>query len=653
MENKQIFQFTLGPVQGFVAQARRTRDFWAGSFILSWLSSVAMAAIKAQDGKISFPIPDSNYLNWLHGEGGSSQPPLQGSVPNRFKAMTASVPLNFEPLRVTESVRAAWQALADCVWRNDLDGLANERTRAVWERQVANFWEISWVLSDSESGNLLDRRKNWRNPVAPDEPGHKCMMMDGWQELSGVLVTDMKTVNSFWETLAASGKPGIQTDLRKSEQLCALAFIKRRFSRYFEQVHVTLPGSDRAIHGWRLPSAVPSVSFLAAAHWVAEAIDKAPLAAFEQFAGEARKLSSYSEAAHVQDEAFKIDIHCVSDAARRRQREEPGFRRLWAGLDGQLYFPAALQNPNLFDDQAQASKVLKTLNRLRNDAGMAILPSPFYAILLMDGDQLGSHMGDTSKQEPISQALNAFTAEAGKLVRKHNGFLVYAGGDDVLALLPLEDALPAAAALQALYKRCFQEHTAGRVPSTLSGAIEFVHIRTPLTRVLQDAHQLLDEVAKDETGRDAVAVRVWKPSGLAAQWSMPWNKALDADGKVHICQLAAQFASQQGEEAHFSSKFFFRAKQVIEGFPDMPDEALQKLLQAEYLHSFSSRGRKLDASAQQSLLDSLHQLIEQSRRWQRTLPADGGTAFTNHGLNPDAALLVRFLADKGMERDSQ
>lgn len=652
MENKQIFQFTLGPVQGFVAQARRTRDFWAGSFILSWLSSVAMAAIKAQGGEISFPIPDDNYLDWLHGKGGN-QPPLQGSVPNRFKAMTAAVPLDFEPLHVTRSVQAAWQALADCVWRNDLDGLADEQTRAIWNRQVASFWEISWVLSDGEGGNLLDRRKNWRNPVAPDEPGHKCMMMDGWQELSGVLASDMKAVNRFWESLAASGKPGIQTDLRKGEQLCALAFIKRRFSRHFEQVHVTLPGSDKMIHGWRLPSAVPSVSFLAAAHWVAEAIDKAPLETFEQFAAEARKLSSYSEAAHVQDEAFEIDIRCVSDAARRRHREEAGFRRLWAGLDGQLYFPAALQNPNLFDDQTQAGKVLKALNRLRSAAGMATLPSPFYAILLMDGDQLGSHMADVSKQAPISQALNAFTAQAGELVREHNGFLVYAGGDDVLALLPLEDALPAAAALQKRYKSCFAEFTQGRIPSTLSGAIEFVHIRTPLTRVLQDAHQLLDEVAKDETGRDAVAVRVWKPSGLAAQWSMPWDKALDADGQVRICQLAEQFDKQQGEEAHFSSKFFFRAGQVIERFPDMPDDALQKLLQAEYLHSFGSRGRKLDTDAQQRLLDSLRHLVGQSRRWQRALQVDSTAAFTDHGLNADAALLVRFLADKGMERDSQ
>jgi CRISPR-associated protein Cmr2 len=646
MVNKHIFQFTLGPVQGFVAQARRTRDFWAGSFILSWLSSVAMAAIKAQGGEISFPLPDENYLNWLHGEG-NSQPPLQGSVPNRFKAMTAHVPAGFEPQRVTSSVQAAWQALADAVWRNDLRDLADEQTQTIWNRQIAHLWEISWVLSDSENSNLLDQRKNWRNPVAPDEPGHKCMMMDGWQELSGVLVSDMKAVNRFWQTVIASGKPGIQTDLREGEQLCALAFIKRRFSRYFEQVQTALPGSDRMIHGWQLPSAVPSVSFLAAAHWIADAIGKAPLEAFEAFATEAGSLSSYSEAAHVRDEAFEIDIRCVSDAARRRHREEPRFRRLWAGLDGQVYFPAALQNTNLFSDQTQAGKVLKTLNRLRDSADMDGLPSPFYAVLLMDGDQLGSHMSDASKQTPISLALNAFTAEAGELVREHNGFLVYAGGDDVLALLPLEDALPAAAALQAFYKRCFDTHTGGKVPSTLSGAIEFVHIRTPLTRVLQDAHQLLDNIAKDETGRDAIAVRVWKPSGLAAQWSMPWSKALDSDGQVSICQLAEQFAHQQNEDAHFSSKFFFRAKQVIEGFPDMKPETLHKVLQAEYLHSFGARGKQLPDS-------SLRMLLEQSVRWQRLPGVIGGRAIlTAHGLNPDAALLVRFLADKGMERDAQ
>jgi len=39
--------FTLGPVQAFVAQARRTRDLWAGSWLLSYLAESALAMFLA------------------------------------------------------------------------------------------------------------------------------------------------------------------------------------------------------------------------------------------------------------------------------------------------------------------------------------------------------------------------------------------------------------------------------------------------------------------------------------------------------------------------------------------------------------------------------------------------------------------------------
>jgi len=643
----QIFQFTLGPVQGFVAQARRTRDFWAGSFILSWLSSVAMASIQQQGGTVSFPQPDAHYLDWLL-DRADSHPPLQGSVPNRFKAMTAHVGADFNPAQVQQSVAEAWASLANVVWDQDLESLVNDATRRIWKRQTAQFWEISWVISDKEGGNFLDRRKQWRNLVSAPEPGHKCMMMDGWQELSGVESSSMAEVRAFWSSLRDSGKSGMQTDLRDGEQLCAMAFIKRRFARHFHLVDCHLAGSEQRIVGWHLPSAVPSVSFLAAAPWIAAAIRQAPPTAFEIFNQAASALSEYSELAHVGGDEHEIDICCVSDAVRQRE----GFLRRWAGLDGQVYFPTALQNINIFADQKKADLVLKALQDLRKAAGLKDLPSPFYAIVLMDGDQLGVQMGDLAKQQPISRALNAFTEKAGERVRQHNGFLVYAGGDDVLAIFPLEDALPAATDLRHCYQQCFVEHGAGKVTSTLSGAIEFVHIRTPLTRVLQDAHQLLDRVAKDETGRDALAIRVWKPSGMAVEWSMPWEKLLDPTGVPVINQLVEQFASETNDTAHFSSKFFYRAKQIIERFPDMASDVMVKVLETEYLHSFGSRARRLDPPALDALHASLLRLLALSQRWQRRLDSNGSATFEAAGLNPDAALLVRFLAEKGMSRDS-
>ena len=35
----------------------------------------------------------------------------------------------------------------------------------------------------------------------------------------------------------------------------------------------------------------------------------------------------------------------------------------------------------------------------------------------------------------------------------------------------------------------------------------------PLTKILRDSHSLLNKVAKDGCGRDAIAVRVWKQGG--------------------------------------------------------------------------------------------------------------------------------------------
>ena len=80
MATKQ-FHFMLSPVQSFISQARRTRDFWAGSFLLSWLSAVAMQAVLKQNASNSvvFPLRDENFLNWLEGNK-TEEKPEHGTV---------------------------------------------------------------------------------------------------------------------------------------------------------------------------------------------------------------------------------------------------------------------------------------------------------------------------------------------------------------------------------------------------------------------------------------------------------------------------------------------------------------------------------------------------------------------------------------------
>jgi len=87
---------------------------------------------------------------------------------------------------VEQAVQDAWREASETVWREDLEGYAGVGTRTIWERQIGGFWDMSWVLVDERADTAaLDRRKNWRTYLPPDEPGVKCMVMDGWQELSG------------------------------------------------------------------------------------------------------------------------------------------------------------------------------------------------------------------------------------------------------------------------------------------------------------------------------------------------------------------------------------------------------------------------------------------------------------------------------------
>lgn len=66
-----LFLFTIGPVQSFIAQARKTQDLYAGSKLLSDLIGGAMSELRRLDDKVEIIFPD----------------PSLSSKPNRFIAV--------------------------------------------------------------------------------------------------------------------------------------------------------------------------------------------------------------------------------------------------------------------------------------------------------------------------------------------------------------------------------------------------------------------------------------------------------------------------------------------------------------------------------------------------------------------------------------
>ncbi len=657
MSDKELtrrFHFTLGPVQGFVSQARRTRDFWAGSFLLSYLSTMAMcaveSAVESAGSKIHFPdVKTDPLMQRLRGEGGS---PKIGTVPNRF---VAKVPDGFDGEKVVEAVQAEWKRIADAVWELDLKNIAG---RKLWNSQIESFWDMSWALTeDASDSTLLDRRKNWRTHYLPEhrQEGDKCTVMGEWQELSGVEAPGAHGQKEFWGRV----RKGKGLDLREGERLCAIAYVKRRFVHVWNNKSMPREQQHLALHsGWKLPTSVPSTSYMAAVHLLEKLIETKP---------DSSKITGLCDAArkaHALGEKL-TRIHCISTALEGSRLDG-----CIADIDGRLLFDNELRQLEE-SKKEKGGEITRQQAKTIRDVRKALIasvqqqkpdfpkePSPFYAVLFMDGDSLGKHMSDPNKQQAISAALGRFIrgrADAVKgvpdIVEKNNGFLVYAGGDDVLAILPLEDALKCALDVRQAYMDAFAEQDEVKEYS-ISAAIEFAHMKLPLTAILKDAHQLLDGVAKEQTGRDAIACRVWKPGGEQLTWSMKWGK-----GEVaRLGELVGKFQkAEEGEPGHASKPLYrirerlkmlegvkvFEKKEDVEthikAHPDsvaLTEDEMKNLLVAEYVTSgVLDKEDKRKGTAERRVGDMLPLCKK----------PDGS-------YGAEAAILMRFLAQKGAER---
>ncbi len=633
--------FSIGPVQGFVAQSRRTRDLWGSSYLLSYLSAQAMRGAEAAGGRIIRPqVGDDKLYQWVT-DPSSGQPPLIGTVPNHFVVTTDAGPRAVADA-ATEAFHEAWRRVHEAVWQRFVDPVRGlgDHTEEIWRRQVNSCWEITWVSgSKDQTGGLLARRKHWRTHRLPDEPGDRCTVMPDFQELSGHVraARGASAQNAFWNAIRGRADVGA-LELREDERLCAPALVKRFFVKCGQR---TIGGRLDVDH-W------PSTVYVGAVPWLHEVRDGAGTQA-DQYVRALRKVAVPGT---VRRQA-PLDELCNAEPA--------DFFR----LDANYYHRGFVAIPRLCplnDGSAPAEpmrpELMKLLDQVYRAAGGA--PPVYYALLLADGDRLGDLVRDTDS-EKVSRALSTFDARVEYIAREHHGVTVYAGGDDVLAMLPVPQALECADQLAAEYAAAFAPHSA-----TLSAAVLFTHIRVPIGGALDHAHRLLDDVAKEANDRDSLVGAVLKPGGPHCQWATSWTRTYpDGHQQRAVPQLAKLTEAMTGEAARrgFSASLLHHTRDILEVLCGLrrwePGKTgalpagldLPAFIRAEIVDSWEDRIDN-DESGQAhlaELTDLVVDLLAQSSGKRDESGNPIGVNVDCAGM--DALLLARFLAGGGREED--
>jgi CRISPR-associated protein Cmr2 len=612
-----FLKFQLGPVQDFIQAARSTRDLWSGSYLLSWLMAHGMAtlALKIGPDAVIFPNLRDQPLVDLAMKGDvwdrvrigdktvwKSHASLQWSkdqlltpnLPNVFLAIVPADRAKELAREVETAIQEEWIRIAESVWKHCDDEMLwklddglqpTKQRRQRFVHQIKTFLSQSWSVS--EWPDTLDKVEDLAT-LLPDNASDKNYQIvkaaaeailklghqdDRYFDTNGKL----KNTGIAWALLTALSS--WQLDAVRQTRAFAANLTDPIPSR--QQTKDSLTGKEEAIAGgpaWLDDKRFKhDGDFLAAPTLVKRLWDKTylhkawknDLGPTPQAMPNTRDLAAHQPTEDTSDDDTPADPCERYFAVLAFDGDDMG---KW--ISGEKTPPFASQLAQY--EGGGALEYFQRPSHAKTFEAFMKTPRPLSP---------GYHL-------QFSECLSNFALRCARpIVEAFDGRLIYAGGDDVVALLPADAALACANDLQRAFRgeapfnsesgiqqkapgfltsKSHHERT-GKVDPANESMIPFMvpgpaasasvgiaiaHFKSPLQDTVRAA-QAAEKRAKKLPGKAAVAVTVMKRSGETVEWSARWE-----DAGV----LAASTLLEALQEGVVSSKFPYRLGELISAY---------------------------------------------------------------------------------------
>ncbi len=466
-----LFLFSIGPVQSFVAQARKMQDLYGASQLLSDLSKAAANCTVEQGIELIFPKKVDGTVK---------------SLPNRFIGRVRNKSAN-DLQAIGEKVEASVRKKFRETAQNALDQAKSGTPDNFW-KQIEQHLDINWLFHHikGESNDdykeaykeiemLMAAIKNVRVFEQLKETGRKCSL-DG--ERNALFFAEG---NPIKQGVKVSSNSSVW--LNDTEGLSAVSLVKRTYDK----------------------TNFPSTAKITLMDYIEKNINS-----------DGKLKNKYEEYRLCLGGNKNFDEQlCYEENVTEKYLEKNGYKK--------------------FIDRSSFQKIKKLhtevfgSNKLPKYYALVAFDGDKMGKIL-SGAQFADEITDLAEfQGKISGFLSEFAAHTHSILKEPKGEVVYAGGDDFLGFVNLEHLFEVVKDLrygldEKVNKRLFDKNGKHYLKEafTFSAGIVIAHYKSPLSIALQTV-RAMEKKAKDDGDRDAFAIAVLKHSGESNEAYFKWN----------------------------------------------------------------------------------------------------------------------------------